>query len=76
MKVVDYIVLVLLIIGGLNWGLVGFFDVNVINGIFNKAPMIGRIIYALVGLAALYRILVAEIWSHWFFGTHRHVPTA
>ena len=52
----DYICLILVIIGGINWGLVGFFDFNLVNAIFSKAMFIARIIYAVVGLAALYLI--------------------
>lgn len=52
----DYIAAVLVIIGGLNWGLVGFFDYNIITALFSKVPAIERIIYAAVGIAALYLI--------------------
>lgn len=55
-NVIDYIAIVLVIIGGLNWGLVGFFDFNLVSAIFSKAPVIAKIIYAVVGLAALYVI--------------------
>ncbi len=51
------LILILLIIGGINWGLVGFFNYNLVSGIFGiKLQLISRIIYALVGLAALYGI--------------------
>ena len=54
MKTLDVIVTILMIIGGLNWGLVGFFNVNLIAAIFGEASAISRVIYALVGLSALY----------------------
>ncbi len=54
MKVLDVIVTVLLVIGGLNWGLVGFFNFNLISMLFGEASAISRLIYALVGLGALY----------------------
>jgi uncharacterized membrane protein YuzA (DUF378 family) len=50
--------LVLIVIGGVNWGLVGFFDYNLIDSLFGVASALSRIIYALVGLAALYVIAV------------------
>ena len=56
MKVLDVIVTILMVIGGLNWGVVGFADYNVINAIFGEASVISRLIYALVGLSALYEI--------------------
>lgn len=48
---------VLVIIGGLNWGLVGFFDWNLIDALFGEGSALARIIYAIVGLAALYMII-------------------
>ena len=56
MKVLDVIVTVLLLIGGINWGLVGFFGVNLLTMIFGEASAITRVIYALVGLSALYEV--------------------
>ena len=54
-SVIDWIALILVIIGGLNWGLIGFFDYNIVTGIFG-AGTITTIIYALVGIAALWMI--------------------
>jgi len=48
---------VLVIIGGLNWGLVGFFDWNLVDALFGEGSALSRIIYAIVGLAALYMII-------------------
>lgn len=47
----DWTALVLLIIGGINWGLVGFFNFDLVAAIFGSAS---PFIYAIVGLAALY----------------------
>ena len=58
MKVLDIIVAVLLVIGGLNWGLVGLFDFNLVHYIFGKLPMLEKIIYIIVGLAALYQVFL------------------
>ena len=51
------LILILLIIGGINWGLIGFFNYNLVSSIFGaNLIVISRIIYAVVGLAALYAI--------------------
>jgi hypothetical protein len=49
--------LVLVIIGGLNWGLVGFFDYNLVDSLFGEGSGLSRFIYALVGLSALFIVL-------------------
>lgn len=45
---------ILLVIGGLNWGLVGFFEYNLVDEIFGVGSGASRVIYAVVGVAALY----------------------
>lgn len=55
-SILDWIALILLIIGGLNWGLVGLFGFNVVTAIFGDMTLISKIIYIIVGLAALYSI--------------------
>ena len=47
---------ILVIIGALNWGLVGFFNWNLVDKIFGVGSLISSIIYALVGLAGLYMV--------------------
>jgi len=54
MKTLDVIAAVLLIVGGLNWGLVGIFRFDVVAAIFGSMSILSRIIYALVGVAAVY----------------------
>ncbi len=56
----DWITLILVVVGGLNWGLVGAFDFNLVDAIFGMMPMLSRIIYILVGLSAVY-----IIWMKW-----------
>ncbi|MET0680563.1 MAG: DUF378 domain-containing protein [Burkholderiales bacterium] len=57
----DRIVLVLLIIGGINWGFVGGFDVNLVTQLFGPRSLPSRLIYIAVGIASLYAIyLVAR----------------
>lgn len=54
----DWIAVILLIIGGLNWGLVGFFKYDLVAAIFGDMSVVSRIVYDLVGLAALYMIFM------------------
>jgi len=54
-SVMDWIALVLVIVGGLNWGLVGFFSWNLVEALLGTG-IVTTIIYALVGLAALWMI--------------------
>jgi uncharacterized membrane protein YuzA (DUF378 family) len=53
----DIISLILIIVGGLNWGLVGIFDFDLVGAIFGDMSTLSRIIYSLVGLAAVYSAL-------------------
>ena len=55
-SVLDYIVLVLVIIGAVNWGLIGFFKFDLVNVIFGNMTLLSRIIYAVIGLSGLYSI--------------------
>lgn len=57
LNVVDWICLIVLIIGGINWGLIGFFDYNLVEAIFGGPG--SRVIYAIVGLCALYTAIVS-----------------
>lgn len=59
MRVVNVVALILIIIGGLNWGLVGFFDFNLVDAIFGADSAASRVVYAVVGLAAVYKLVVA-----------------
>ena len=56
MKVIDKIALVLIIIGAINWGLIGFFNFNLVGMIFGDMTVISRIIYALVWISGLWGI--------------------
>ncbi len=52
----DFTALTLAIIGAVNWGLVGFFDFNLVAFLFGSMSWLSRIVYALVGLCGLYLI--------------------
>lgn len=56
LKVIDYIALVLVIIGAVNWGLVGFFNFDLVKLIFGEMTILARIVYALVGISGLYAL--------------------
>lgn len=59
MNGLDWAALALVIVGGLNWGLVGAFGFDLVAAIFGPMSWISRIVYILVGLAALYMIYFA-----------------
>lgn len=59
LNVMDWIALVLVIIGAINWGLIGLFGLNLVNAIFGGAPTLEALIYILVGLAGLWTIFLA-----------------
>lgn len=63
MKTLDIIALVLVVIGALDWGLIGFFRFDLIASLFGTMSTFTRIIYALVGLGGLYALS--------FFGKER-----
>lgn len=56
MKALDYTMLVLVIIGAINWGLIGFFGFDLIRILFGDMSLISRIIYAVVGICGLYAL--------------------
>lgn len=56
MKVIDTIALILVIVGAINWGLIGLFNFNLVTMIFGNMSAISRIIYTLVGIAGLWSI--------------------
>jgi uncharacterized membrane protein YuzA (DUF378 family) len=53
---IDYAAMVLMIIGGLNWAMVGLFDVDVVATLFGPGSPASRVVYVVIGLAALYSI--------------------
>ena len=57
MRALNVLTQVLLIVGGLNWLLVGAFDFDLVAAIFGDMTPLSRIVYVLVGLSALYQIV-------------------
>lgn len=60
MNALDWIAMVLLIVGGLNWGMVGLFNVDLVATLFGTQTPLSRIVYVLVGLSALYSIYTSS----------------
>jgi uncharacterized membrane protein YuzA (DUF378 family) len=60
MKALNAIALVLIIVGGLNWGLVGLFDFNLVAAIFGTDSWFTNLVYILVGLAAIYAFVLLK----------------
>ncbi len=58
LSVLDWIALILIIVGGINWGLVGAFGFNLVAAIFGEMSIIAKIIYVLVGLSGIYTIFI------------------
>lgn len=56
MKTLNYIVLTLVIVGALNWLLVGLFKFNLVDAIFGELSFLTRVIYGLVGLAGIWAV--------------------
>ena len=56
MKVIDKIALVLIIIGAINWGLIGIFRFDLVATLFGEMSLLSRIIYTLVGISGLWGI--------------------
>ena len=59
----DWTALILIIIGAINWGLIGFFGWDLVAAIFGDMSALSRIIYALVGISGLYMIIRAFSWG-------------
>jgi hypothetical protein len=55
MKALDVVTIVLLVVGGLNWGLVGAADLDLVAALFGPMSLLSRIVYVLVGASALYQ---------------------
>ena len=54
----NWIAIILLIIGGLNWGLIGLFDFDLLSVLFGENSAFTRVLYTLIGLSGVYTIFV------------------
>jgi uncharacterized protein len=59
-KNIDTIALILVIIGGINWGLVGLLSFNLVDRLFGVGGILSQVIYSLVGVSAIYLAFVAK----------------
>lgn len=57
MRAINIITLILVIIGGLNWGLVGLFQFDLVATLFGAGSMLSRIVYILVGASAVWQLI-------------------
>lgn len=66
MRPIDVIAAILLVVGGLNWGLVGAFNLDLVAALFGAGSTLAHVVYVLVGLAALYQVLtIRAIQRRW-----------
>jgi uncharacterized membrane protein YuzA (DUF378 family) len=59
LSALDWIALILLVIGGLNWLLVGLFGFDLVAAIFGSMSALARIVYVIVGLCAIYLLIIS-----------------
>lgn len=57
MRIINTVTLILLIVGGLNWGLVGLFGFDLVAALFGEMSLLSRIVYILVGISAVWQII-------------------
>ncbi len=68
MKTAYWIALVLVVVGAVNWGLVGLFQFDLVAALFGPASVLSRLVYSLVGLAGVALAGIAAT----AMGSHRH----
>jgi len=57
MNAIDWIVVILVVVGALNWGLVGLFEFDLVATLFGAMSTVSRVVYTLVGLAGVYKLV-------------------
>jgi hypothetical protein len=66
MRNLDVLAAILLVVGGLNWGLVGLIDFNLVDYLFSSMPSVEKLVYSLVGLSAVYQVIgLKGIQTRW-----------
>jgi uncharacterized protein len=58
LSAVEWVALIILVVGGLNWGLVGLFGLDVVATVFGDMSAVSRAVYVLVGLAAVWVVFM------------------
>lgn len=64
MRTLNYLAYLLIVIGAINWGMIGFFGVDLVAMLFGTASMLSRIVYGLVGIAGLYGFTLFGLIGH------------
>lgn len=59
LNILDWVFIILLVVGGLNWGLVGFLQFDLVAAIFGEGSVLSRVVYSVVGISALYVLLTS-----------------
>ncbi len=57
MKTLNLTTLLLVIVGGVNWGLIGMFDFNLVSALFGIDSILSNLIYTIVGISAIYQLV-------------------
>ena len=57
MRAINLITLILVIVGGINWGLIGLFGFDLVAAIFGQMSTLSRLVYILVGASALWQLV-------------------
>lgn len=63
-KFLQYFALTIAVIGAVNWGLIGFFNLNLVALLFGSMSWISRIVYGLVGICGLYLLTFYSLVDH------------
>ena len=74
-KTLDTIGILLIIVGGLNWGLVGLFNFNLVEAIFGGFTILARLVYILVAIAAVYMLIRSPVLVKLYRPHHPHMPS-
>jgi len=59
LSALDWIAVILVIVGGLNWGLIGVFGWDLVAAIFGAMSVVSQVVYILVGIAAIYLAVIS-----------------
>jgi uncharacterized membrane protein YuzA (DUF378 family) len=59
LNVFDWLTVAVLVVGGVNWGMIGAFNIDLVSYLFGEMTTLTRVIYSLVGISAVYVILAA-----------------
>lgn len=61
LNIFDWFFLALLVIGGVNWGMIGAFNIDLVSSLFGVMTTISRVVYGLVGISAVYTLYILSM---------------